>query len=62
MTTLEEARFFVEEANKNGLDLEETGEDIDAEKHKEDIECEMEGKEEDEQYLHLDTEGLKSID
>ena len=27
----------MEEANKNGLDLEETGEDIDAEKQNEDI-------------------------
>ena len=32
---VEEARFFVEEANKNIIDLEETGENMDPEKHKE---------------------------
>ena len=62
MEDIEEARYFVEEIMKNNVNLEETGENIDPEKHKEDIECEMEGPEEDEQYVHLDPEGLKDLD
>ena len=58
---VEEARFFVEEVSKNNLDLEETGENMDPEKQREDVECEMEGIEEDENYIHLDPEGLKDI-
>jgi hypothetical protein len=62
MEDVEEARYFVEEAMKNEVDVEETGENMDPEKHKEDIECDMEGREEDEQYKHLDPEGLKDLD
>ena len=58
---VEEARFFVEEISKNDLCLEDTGEIMDSEKHKEDIESEMEGIQEDENYLHLDPEDLKDL-
>ena len=37
MEDVEEARYFVEEATKNDIDVEETGEAMDAEKHKENI-------------------------
>ena len=47
---------------KNDIDIEETGENLDPEKHKDGIECDMEGREEDEQYKHLDPEGLKDLD
>ena len=59
---VEEARYFVEEAMKNEVDLEETGENLDPEKHQEDIECDNEGLEDDEKYSHLDPEGLKDLD
>ena len=62
MEDVEEARYFVEEAMKNDIDIEETGENLDPEKHKDGIECDMEGREEDEQYKHLDPEGLKDLD
>merc|ERR1711954_54765 len=58
MEDVEEARYFVEEVMKNEVGLEETGEDIDPEMHQEDIECALEGVEEDDQYRHLDPEGL----
>ena len=41
------SKVFVDEAGKNEIEVEETGENIDPEKHKENIECEMEGPEED---------------
>ena len=59
---VEEARYFVEEVMKNEVNLEETGENMDPEMHQDKIECEMEGLEEDEQYRHLDPEGLKGRD
>ena len=59
---VEEARYFVEEVMKNEVNLEETGENMDPEMHQDKIECEMEGLEEDEQYRHLDPEGLKERD
>ena len=62
MEDVEEARYFVEEIMKDGIDIEEVGEDMDPEKHKEDIDCEIEGPEEDEQYAHLDPEGRKGLD
>ena len=62
MEDVEEARYFVEEAMKHDVDVEETGEIMDPEKHKEDLECDLEGLEEDEQYRHLDPEGLKDLD
>ena len=62
MEDVEEARYYVEETMKNDLNVGETGEEIDPEKEKEDLECDMEGIEEDEQYVHLDTEGLKGKD
>ena len=64
MEDVEEARYFVEEAMKNDIDvdIDETGEAMDPEKHKEDLECEIEGTEEDERYRHLDPEGLKDLD
>ena len=49
---------FVEEAMESCVDIEETGEHMDPEKHQEDIDCEIEGIEEDVQYQHLDTDGL----
>ena len=61
MEDIEEARYFVEETMKNKVDIEETGDILDSEMHKEGIECEMEGIEEDEQYIHLDPEGLKDL-
>ena len=62
MEDVEEARYFVEEAMKNGIGMEETGENLDPEKNKEGMECDMEGREEDEQYIHLDLEGIKDLD
>ena len=59
MEDVEEARYFVEEVMKNEVDIEEIGEKLDPEMHHEDIECELDGLEEDEQYRHLDTAGLK---
>ena len=56
---VEEARYFVEEVMKNEVDIEETGEKMDPEMHQEDIECDLDGLEEDEKYTHLDTTGLK---
>ena len=38
------------------------GENMDPEMLQEDIECELEGVAEDEQYLHLDPKGLKECD
>ena len=62
MEDVEEARYYVEETMRNNLEVEETGEEIDPEKEKEDLECVIEGIEEDEEYIHLDTEGLKGKD
>ena len=56
---VEEARYFVEEVLKNDVDIKETGENIDPQIHQEDIECELQGTEEDDLYKHLDPEGLK---
>ena len=61
MEDVEEARYFVEEVMKNEVDIEEIGEHMDAEKHLEDLECDIEGIEEDEKYRHLDPEGLKEL-
>ena len=61
MEDVEEARYFVEEVMKNEVDIEEIGEHMDAEKHLEDLECDIEGIEEDEKYRHLDPEGLKKL-
>ena len=61
MEDVEEARYYVEEVMKNNVDLEETGQGIDPEMHKEDIECDIEGIEEDEAYHHLDPDGLKEF-
>ena len=36
--------------------------DMDPEKHKDDIDCDLEGTEEDEQYVHLDPDGLRGLD
>ena len=49
MEDVEEARYFVEEVMKNDIDVDETGEHMDAEMHKDDMECELEGIEEDDQ-------------
>ena len=62
MEDVEEARYFVEETMKNSVDVEETGEEIDPEKEKDDLECIIEGPEEDEEYVHLNTDGLKDRD
>ena len=62
MEDVEEARYFVEEAMKNEIDVLETGEFLDPEKHKDGLECDMEGREDDDQYTHLDPEGLKDLD
>ena len=59
---VEEARYVVEEPMKNEVNLEETGENMDPEMHQDKIECEMEGLEEDDQYRHLDPDGLKEND
>ena len=61
MEDIEEARYFVEEIMQQEVDVESTGENLDPEKHQEIMECELEGLEDDEQYLHLDPEGLKDI-
>ena len=62
MEDVEEARYFVEEVMKNKVDLEEIGEELDPEMHQEDIECDLDGLEEDEEYKHLDPTGLKDPD
>ena len=62
MEDVEEARYFVEEVMKNELDLEETGYNLDPEMNQEDIECDLDGLEEDEEYKHLDPDGLKDRD
>ena len=62
MEDVEEARYFVEEVMKNEVDLDEIGEKLDPEMHQEDIECDIDGLEEDEQYRHLDPTGLKDHD
>ena len=61
MEDVEEARYFVEEAMENNvdIDIEETGENMDPAKHQDDIDCEFEGIEEGQQYRHLDTDDLK---
>ena len=62
MEDVEEARYFVEETMKNDLNVEETGEEIDPEKEQEDLDCVIEGAEEDEMYMHLNPEGFKDRD
>ena len=61
MEDVEEARYFVEEVMKNDVDVQEIGEEIDAGKEQNDIDCDLEGIEDDEKYIHLDTEGLKEL-
>ena len=56
---VEEARYFVEEIMKNAVDVEDIGENLDPELQKAEIECEIEGVEDDEQYQHLDPEGMQ---
>ena len=53
MEDVEEARYFVEEVMKNEVNIEETGEILDSEMHQEDMDCDIEGLEEDENYRHL---------
>ena len=62
MEDVEEARYFVEEVMKHEVNVEETGESMDPEMHQEKLECDLEGVEEDQQYTHLDPEGLKERD
>ena len=59
---VEEARYYVEEVMKNEISLEETGENLDPENIQMEIECDIEGNEEDEKFSHLDPEGLKDLD
>ena len=47
---------------KNEIGLEETGESLDPKNCQEEIECDIEGTEEDEKFSHLDPEGLKGLD
>ena len=62
MEDVEEARYFVEEVMKDMIDLDETGRNLDAEKAKEDIECAEEEMELDDRFIHLDPEGLETVD
>ena len=62
MEDVEEARYYVQEVMKNDVDIEEIAEDLDPEGHQDDADCDLEGIEEDEQYVHLDPEGLKGLD
>ena len=62
MEDVEEARYFVEEVMKNEVDIDEIGEKMDPQVHQDDIECDLDGLEEDEQYRHLDHTGLKDRD
>ena len=59
---VEEARYYVEEVLKNDVNLEETGESLDPGMEQEEIDCDIEGIEEDEKFSHLDPEGLKDVD
>ena len=56
---MEEARYFVQEVMNNEVDVAETGVNVDPEMQQDNIDCDLEGVEEDEQYVHLDPEGLK---
>ena len=51
---VEEARYYIEEALKNDVNIEEVAIILDAEKKQADIYCEDEGLEADPQYEHLD--------
>ena len=62
MEDVEEARYFVQEVMNNEVDVAETGVNVDPEMQQDDIDCDLEGLEEDEQYVHLDPEGLKEQD
>ena len=59
---VEEARYFVEEVMSEESKLDEVAQDMDPENLKENIECDVEGFEEDENYLHLNTDGLPKCD
>ena len=61
MEDVEEARYFVEEVMENDVNVDNIGEEMDPEKHKDDIDCDLEGIEEDEQYVHLDPEVTKGF-
>ena len=55
---VEEARNYVEETLKNEADTDAAGIDMDAEKVQEIDECEEDGIEEDQQFMHLNPDGL----
>ena len=58
---VQEARYYVEEANKK-LDLEQIGKDLDAAKEQENAECQDETSELHPDYAHIDTEGIDDIE
>ena len=62
MEDVEEARYYVEEVMKGDVDVDQIGEVIDPENQKDNLDCDVDGIEEDEQYAHLDPEGLKQLD
>ena len=61
LESVEEARYFVEEATKK-LNLEEIGVTLDAEKEQVNAECQEELEEIHPEYAHLDTDNVEQID
>ena len=61
LESVEEARYMVEEANKE-LALEKIGVQIDAAHEQDQAECQEEGVIEHPDYIHLDIDGIEQID
>ena len=61
LESVEEARYFVEEASKK-LDLEKIGENLDAAKEQEDADCEDLVEEAHPDYAYIDTDHVEIID
>ena len=55
---VEEARMYVEETLNNEVNTDETGNEVDAEKEHDILECLDQGDEDDPQYQHLNPDGL----
>ena len=58
ISNVEEARLLVEEIMNNNVDTDAIGEEIDAEKELEILDCLEEGDEEDPTYKHLNPDGM----
>jgi hypothetical protein len=58
LESVEEARYMVEQANKE-MDLGEIGIQLDAALEQDQAECHQEGVTEHPDYIHLDTDGIE---